>query len=145
MNSTSICVCWDGVCFWHAPKFFNGLKCELETTEEQGAGAHSLVRSTLGVEGHARPPRWDQEEWQSSTTHTDLHKTNTRRLVHSWNTFSVRTNHGQIRTHKTHHILDLGEVTTFPLIVYYVPLHEAHIQMAFFPRTPKWDSRNCQS
>jgi hypothetical protein len=38
-------------------------------------------------------------------------------------------------THKTHHGLDLGEATTFPLIVYYVPLHEAHIQMAFCPGT----------
>jgi len=46
-------------------------------------------------------------------------------------------NHGQPRTHKTHHGLDLGEVTTFPLIVYYVPLHEAHIQMTFCPKIPK--------
>jgi hypothetical protein len=40
---------------------------------------------------------------------------------------------------------DLGEATTFPLIVYSVPLHEAHIQMAFYPRTPKWGFRNSQS
>jgi hypothetical protein len=50
--------------------------------------------------------------------------------MHSWNTFGARTNHGQIRTHKTHHDPDLGEATTFPLIVYFVPFHEAHIQMA---------------
>jgi hypothetical protein len=31
----------------------------------------------------------------------------------------------------------LGEATTFPLIVYFVPLHEAHIQMAFCPGAPK--------
>jgi hypothetical protein len=31
--------------------------------------------------------------------------------------------HGQIRTHKTHHCLDLGEATTFPLIVYFVRDH----------------------
>jgi hypothetical protein len=54
-------------------------------------------------------------------------------------------NHGQIRIHKTHHGPNLGEATTFPFIVYYVPLHEAHIQMAFFPGIPKRDSRNCQS
>jgi hypothetical protein len=30
----------------------------------------------------------------------------------------------------------LGEATIFPLIVYFVPLHKAHIQMAFCPRTP---------
>jgi len=38
------------------------------------------------------------------------------------------------RTHKTHHDLDLGEATTFPLIVYFGPLHGAHIQMAFLSR-----------
>jgi len=54
-------------------------------------------------------------------------------------------NHGQTRTHKTHHGLNLEEATTFPLIVYFVPLHEAHIQMAFCPRTPKWESQNSQS
>jgi len=36
--------------------------------------------------------------------------------------------HGQTRIH---HGPDLGETTTFPLIIYYVPLHEAHIQMHF--------------
>jgi hypothetical protein len=53
--------------------------------------------------------------------------------------------HGQTQTHKIHHGLDLGEATTFPLIVYYVPLHEAHIQMTFCPKTPKWESWNSQS
>jgi hypothetical protein len=48
-------------------------------------------------------------------------------LVHSLNTFGARTSHGQIQIHKTHHSLDLGEATTFPLIIYSVPLHEAHI------------------
>jgi hypothetical protein len=89
--------------------------------------------------------------------------------MHSLSTFGARTNHGQPRTHKTHHG-DLGEATTFPLIVYYVPLHQAHIQMAFFPKattfpfivyyvplheahiqmafcpeTLKWEFRNSQS
>jgi hypothetical protein len=66
-------------------------------------------------------------------------------LVHSLSTFGARTNHGQIQTHRTHHSLDLGEATTFPLIVYFVPLHKAHIQMTFYPRIPKWESRNSQS
>ncbi len=51
--------------------------------------------------------------------------------MHSWNIFGAKTNHGQIRTHKIHYSPDLGEATTFPLIVYFVPLHEAHIQMTF--------------
>jgi hypothetical protein len=63
-------------------------------------------------------------------------------LVHSWSIFGVRTGHGQIRTHKTHHGPDLGEATTFPFIVYFVPLHEAHIQMTFCQTSQTWDSRN---
>jgi hypothetical protein len=35
-------------------------------------------------------------KWQASTTHMDLHKTNTRWLVHSWSTFGVKTSHGQL-------------------------------------------------
>jgi hypothetical protein len=58
--------------------------------------------------------------------------------MHSLNTFGAKINHEQTHTHKTHHDSDLGEATTFPLIVYFVPLHEAHIQMAFCPRTPKF-------
>jgi hypothetical protein len=53
--------------------------------------------------------------------------------------------HKQIRIHKTHHGPNLGEATTFPFKVYFVPLHEAHIQMAFCPGTPKWESQNSQS
>jgi hypothetical protein len=48
-------------------------------------------------------------------------------LVHSLSIFGARTKHGHPQIHKTHHGLDLGEATTFPLIVYFVPLHEAHI------------------
>jgi hypothetical protein len=52
-------------------------------------------------------------------------------------TFGARTSHGQTRIHKIHHGLDLGEATTFPLIVYYAPFHDAHIQMAFCLGTSK--------
>jgi hypothetical protein len=64
-------------------------------------------------------------------------KPNIKWLVHSWSTFGARTNHGQTRTQMTHHDPNLGETIIFPLIVYYVPLYEAHIQMAFCPGTPK--------
>jgi hypothetical protein len=64
--------------------------------------------------------------------------------MHSQSTFGARTSHGQTRTHKTHHGPNLGEATTFPLIIYYVPLREAHIQMEFCLGTPKWESQNCQ-
>jgi len=65
--------------------------------------------------------------------------------MHGWNTFGARMSHGQTPTHKTHHGLDLGEATTFPLIVYFVPLHKAHIQITFCLGTPKWESQNFQS
>jgi hypothetical protein len=64
--------------------------------------------------------------------------------MHSLNIFGAKTNHGQTLTHKTQHGPNLGESTTFPFIVYYVLLHEAHIQMAFYG-TPKWESQNSQS
>jgi hypothetical protein len=57
--------------------------------------------------------------------------------MHCWNIFGARMSHGQTRTHKIHHGPDLREATTFPLIVYYVHLHKAHIQMAF---CQSWDS-----
>ncbi len=46
---------------WHAPKLFNGLKCEFKpkTVEEQGVEARSLVCNTLGVEGRVRVLGWD--------------------------------------------------------------------------------------
>jgi hypothetical protein len=36
--------------------------------------------------------------------------------------------------HKTHHSLDLGEATTFPLIVYSMPGHGTSTQMSFFSK-----------
>jgi len=51
-------------------------------------------------------------------------------------------NHKQIQIHKIHHGLNLGEATTFPLLVYYVPAHGTNTQMSFCPKTLKWDSCN---
>ncbi len=58
--------------------------------------------------------------------------------MHSWSTFGAWTSHGQTRTNKTHHNLDLGEATTFPLIVFFVPSHGACTQMSFYSGIPKW-------
>ncbi len=46
---------------WHTTKLFDRFKCELEmkTAEKQGIRAHSLVCSSLGVEGRAGVPGWD--------------------------------------------------------------------------------------
>jgi hypothetical protein len=57
--------------------------------------------------------------------------------MHNLNIYGARAIHGQHHTYKTHHSLDLGEAITFPLIVYYVPLHEAHNQITFCLETPK--------
>jgi hypothetical protein len=43
----------------------------------------------------------------------------------------------------THHGPNLGEATTFPLIVFSAALRRGYIQMALFPRTPKLESQNC--
>ncbi len=114
---------------------------KMKTSKKQGVGACSLVRSTLGVEGRVGALGWDQEKCQ--TTNQSRESAQTKQQVGqcmSLNTFGAKTSHDQTRTHKTHHGLDLGEATTFPLVVYYAPLHTGHIQMTFCPRTPKWES-----
>jgi hypothetical protein len=57
--------------------------------------------------------------------------------MQSWSTFGARTSRGQTHTHKTHHSPDLGETTTFPLILFFVFGHRACTQMSFCPETPK--------
>jgi len=57
--------------------------------------------------------------------------------VHSWNIFGVWMNYRQTQTHKIHHGPDLGETTTFPLIVFFVLGHKACTQMSFCFGTPK--------
>jgi len=57
--------------------------------------------------------------------------------MHNLNTFGARMNHKHTRTNKTYHCLNLGEATTFPLIVFSMISHKGYIQMSFCPRTPK--------
>ncbi len=107
---------------------------------------HAPQLTTLRrVEGRVGASGWDQEEL-TSFTHSHRHAHNSHKVVsaqleHPW----CQDEPWATRTHQTHHSPNLGEATTFPLIIYYVPLHKAHIQMAFCPRTPKWESQNCQS
>jgi len=56
--------------------------------------------------------------------------------LHNWSNFGARISQGQTRTHKTHHSMNLGETTIFPLIVLFMPNHGAYTQMSFCPRTP---------
>jgi hypothetical protein len=52
---------------------------------------------------------------------------------------------GKLRLTKLTTFQTWGKPSPSPFIVYFVPLHEAHIQMAFFPKTTKWEFRNLQS
>jgi hypothetical protein len=61
------------------------------------------------------------------------------------NIFDAWTSHGQTWTHKIHHDPDLGEATTFPFIVFFVPGHGASTQMSFCPGFPKLESQNSQN
>jgi len=75
--------------------------------------------------------------WFCSKTRTCTNQT-TSWLMHSWNIFGAQINYGQTHIHKTHHGPNLGEATTFPLIVFFVPGHEAYTRMSFCPGTPKF-------
>jgi ribosome assembly protein YihI (activator of Der GTPase) len=55
--------------------------------------------------------------------------------MYSWSIFHAQTNHEHTRIHKTHHDPDLGEATTFPLIVFSMINHKGYIQMSLI-----WDS-----
>jgi hypothetical protein len=107
-----------------------------KTLKGKGVGAHSLAPNTSGVEGRAIALGWDYEDWQESQllTRTCINQT-TSWSMRSWNTFGART----------HHSPNLGEATTFPLIILFVLGHGANTQMSFCPRTPKWESQNSQN
>jgi hypothetical protein len=47
--------------------------------------------------------------------------------MRGWSTFVAQMNHGHTQIHKTHHGLNLGEATTFPLIVLSMNSHNDNI------------------
>jgi hypothetical protein len=57
--------------------------------------------------------------------------------MHNLSTFGAWTNHEHTQTNKTHCWPDLGEATTFPLIVFSMINHKGYIQMSFCPGIPK--------
>ncbi len=97
-------------------------------------GIRSLTCSTLGVEGRLGTLGWVLG-WM--TSRSIIHTNQTSWLMHSWNIFGARTNHGHTWIHKIHHGLDLKEATTFPLILFLMINHGGYIQMSFCPKTPK--------
>jgi hypothetical protein len=57
--------------------------------------------------------------------------------MHGLSTFDAWMRHEHTQTHKTNHGMDLGEATTFPIIVFFFISHGGYIQMSFCPQTPK--------
>jgi hypothetical protein len=62
---------------------------KVKLMEGQGVKVHSLVRSTLGVEGHVGAPKWGLGQMtRRSIIHIDLHKPNNKLinayLKHFW-------------------------------------------------------------
>ncbi len=114
-------------------QLFEGLESESKqkTAEGGGVGACSLAHNTLKGRGAC----WSSgmglgrvDKLHSLTRACmEPHKVVRTQLEHIWCQDEPRAT----RTHKTHHRPDLGEATTFPLIVYSAPLHGAYIQMAF--------------
>jgi hypothetical protein len=51
--------------------------------------------------------------------------------MHSCNTLDAQTSHKHTQIHKTHHGPDLGETTSFLLIVFFFINHKGYIQMSF--------------
>jgi len=73
---------------------------------------------------------------QFTHSHGPAHNQITSCLVHSWNTFSARMSHEQVQIHNTHHGSNLGEATTFPLIIYFVVGHMTNTKCHFVPGLP---------
>ncbi len=126
-------------------KLLEGLKCESQRKNNEKARSHGTLLGSQhcrGVEGCARALGQDQEE-VTSFNHShgptqNQHQVVNAQLEHFW----CQDEPQVTRTHKTHHGPDLGETINFLFILYFVPLYMGHIQVAFCPRTPKWESRN---
>ncbi len=128
---------WECVTHSQAPWQIQ-IKLSMETTKRFGArGTLPALNTLKGQTGVL--------ELQDGTRKSDKQFTHSCKpaqnqqiswLAQGWSTFGARTSHGRPRTHKIHHGPNSREATTFPYIVYFVPLREAHIQMAFCPGTP---------
>ncbi len=128
-------------------QLFKGFKCESQTEHNRRVrswGTLSGLQHYKRVKRCVGASRLDQEE-VTSFNHShgpaqNQHKVFSAQLKHFWCQDKPRAT----RTHKIHHGSDLGEATTFSLIVYFAPLHRGHIQMVFFSQdfrnSHSWDS-----
>jgi hypothetical protein len=133
---------------WRAPKPLDRLKLNLsmETSERLGFWGTFPALSTLEGYRGVLELRDGTRRSVKQLTHSSKPTQNqqTSWLTQGWSTFSARKRHGQLQTHKTHHIPDSGEATTFPHIVYSAPPRRNGIRMAFCLGIPKRESRNRQ-
>jgi hypothetical protein len=133
---------------WCTLRLLDGLNCK---SKGENNGRRRSWGAFLGLQHFGgRGACWSSRMGlgrltSNSITHTNLYKPNNKLDSAQLEHFGARMSHGQTQTHKTHHDLDLGEATTFPLIVYFVLGHGTNSQMSFRLETPKWESRNSQS
>ncbi len=126
------------LCIWHTPNSSKdpNVGPSRKTTEEGGVRAHSLAHNTLRGQRVVLELRdGTRTSWQASLTHTGLHTTHTRWLIHSWSTFGAKTSHGQHRHTRLTTARTCRKPPPSPFIVYSMTLHGGHIQMAYLSRT----------
>jgi hypothetical protein len=113
---------------------------KVKTMEGEGVGVRSLVHNTLGVEGHARALGWGLGRLTSkSITNMDLHQLNNKLFSAQLEHFMCMDEPWANTDSQDSPWPGFEEATTFPLIVFFVPGHEANTQMLFCPGTPKWE------
>jgi len=109
-------------------------------------------RSTLlssqhleGYKGMLELQDGTRKSWQASLTHTGLHTTHTKWLVHSWSTLGAKTSHGQHGHTRLTTARTWGKPPPSPLIVYSVAGHGAYIQMTFLSQDSRVEvPKSCQ-
>jgi hypothetical protein len=132
---------------WRTPKLLDGLNCKSKGEDNGRRRSWGALFGSQHFRG--RKVCWSSRmgPWRAisnSIIHADLHKSNNK-LVSAMLNFGAHMNNGQKWTHKTHHSLNSGEATTFPLTIYFVHGHRASTQMSFCLETHKWESWNSKN
>jgi hypothetical protein len=119
-------------------QLLKGFKCESQTKNNgrtRSRGTLSGSQHYRSVELHARA-LGSRKKWQASITHTDLHKTNTKWLVHSWNICRATTNHGQLGHIKLTTTWTWGKPPPSPYSILCVSPRGPHPKWLFVPGLP---------
>jgi hypothetical protein len=120
---------------WRSPKLLYRLNCESKGENNGRIRSWGMFPGSQHFKG--RRACWSFRMWTKTNDKRVNYSHWTTQTKHNWSIFGARTSHGQTQTHKTHHGLNLGEATTFPLIIFSMPDHGAYTQMSFCPKTPK--------